>query len=205
MEKISTVIFDLGRVLVAIDFEAFPNALGLRTAESRAPFVPELAVASRLLETGKITTEEFLDRLFFLFDKRFTRGLLLSAWNEIIREDVPGIAALVARIQQQHHTAILSNTSPSHFEKAEREGEAVRLIPRRFLSYQVGAAKPDALIYRHVVEALGVPAAEVLFIDDLEENIIGAHHAGMNGIIFTDIQRLERDLIHWNILNTSPA
>ncbi len=46
-------------------------------------------------------------------------------------------------------------------------------------SHRLGIAKPDAAIYRHAVEGLGVPAGEILFVDDREENIVAARKAGM--------------------------
>lgn len=201
---ISTVIFDLGRVLVAIDFEAFPNALNLRTPESRAPYAAATAEAGHLYERGKISTDEFTERLFTIFGGRYTRRDLLSAWDEIIRVDVPGMAALVERVQARCATAMLSNTSSSHFEKAAHECATVQLVRRRFLSYEIGTAKPDPVIYKHVIDSLGVPPGEILFIDDLKENIDGAREAGMNGIIFTDIERLERDLYEWKVLTPPP-
>ena len=46
-------------------------------------------------------------------------------------------------------------------------------------SHRLGIAKPDAAIYRHAVEGLGVPVGEILFVDDREENIRAARVAGM--------------------------
>jgi glucose-1-phosphatase len=201
MKKISAVIFDLGRVLVDIDFNAFPNALELRTPEERAPYAEQAAAAGHLYELGRLTTEEFLDRLFLLFKERFTRERLLFAWNEIIRQDVPGMASIVERVQQSGHaTAMLSNTSRSHFEKAERDCLTVQRVKRRFLSYEIGTAKPSPEIYRHVITSLRLEPEEILFIDDLKENIDGARSAGIQGVIFSGVAQLERELVQWNIL-----
>jgi FMN phosphatase YigB (HAD superfamily) len=197
---ISTVIFDLGRVMVNIDFDAFPNALALSTPESRAPYRSAAAAHGRLYETGRLSTEEFIDRLFDVFHGRYTRDHLLFAWNEIIRDDVPGMTGIIERVQARCATAMLSNTSAAHFEKAERECATVRKITRRFLSFEIGAAKPSPEIYRHVIRELHEDPAQLLFIDDLQENIDAALEAGMNGLLFTDPACLERDLTQWNII-----
>ncbi|MGE5314707.1 MAG: HAD family hydrolase [Acidobacteriota bacterium] len=201
--RISAVIFDLGRVLVNIDFEAFPNALGLTTPESRAPYAGQAALLARLYETGRLSTDEFIERLFVLFNRRFERGHLLFAWNEIIREDVPGMADLVGRVQKHARTAMLSNTSQAHFEKAERTSRSVQLIAHRFLSYEVGVMKPERGIYEAVTRGLALPASELLFIDDLKENIDGAREAGMHGILFSDLSRLESELSLLGVLPPS--
>jgi putative hydrolase of the HAD superfamily len=52
-------------------------------------------------------------------------------------------------------------------------------------SHRLGIAKPDAAIYTHAAEGLDVPAAEILFIDDREENIAAARAAGMHAIQYT--------------------
>lgn len=203
MKKISTVIFDLGRVLVSIDFDAFPNALGLTTPESRMPFAAEAARAAHLYETGRLSTDEFLDRLQAIFGSRYTREQLRFAWDEIIREDIPGMAGLIRRVMPRAGTAMLSNTSASHFEKAVRTCTTVQMITRRFLSFELGVSKPDPIIYRRVIEDLCVPPGELLFIDDLAENIAGAEAAGMKGIVYTDIRSLESALAERNLLSPS--
>lgn len=199
MNAISTVVFDLGRVLVNIDFDAFPNALELQTPESRDPYRSDVAKVGRLYETGKISTKEYLDRMFDVFNKKFSREFLLFAYNEIIRDDVPGMMGIIELVQKRYTTAMLSNTSASHFEKAERECETVRKITRRFLSFEIGVAKPAPEIYRHVISELDVEPARILFIDDLQENIDGALDAGMNGLLFAGVEKLKIDLTHLNI------
>jgi putative hydrolase of the HAD superfamily len=46
-------------------------------------------------------------------------------------------------------------------------------------SWQVGAVKPDPEFFRRVVGMIGVPASEVLFVDDNESNVEGARAAGL--------------------------
>jgi FMN phosphatase YigB (HAD superfamily) len=58
----------------------------------------------------------------------------------------------------------------------------------------VGVAKPDAGIYLHAIEKLGIPPGEALFIDNLEENIRAAEAAGLHGIVFRNMEQLARDL-----------
>jgi putative hydrolase of the HAD superfamily len=56
----------------------------------------------------------------------------------------------------------------------------------RTFSHRLGIAKPDAAIYQHAAEGLGVPPSEILFIDDREENIMAARAAGMHAIQYID-------------------
>jgi len=45
--------------------------------------------------------------------------------------------------------------------------------------------KPDPGIFHHAAEEIGVPPEYCFFIDDLEENVLGAQRVGMDGYHFT--------------------
>jgi HAD superfamily hydrolase (TIGR01509 family) len=185
------ILFDLGRVLMNIDFEAFPNALGLFTKEQRAPFEVPVQKIIFLYELGKITTEEFLDTLYLIFEERFTRGQILEAFDAIIVNDNPEIIHFVQSVQKKYSIAVLSNTSPSHWEKILRVSSLIKLFPNTFTSFQLGALKPEKIVYEKVCQALKVQPHEVLFIDDLKENIDGAIAAGMHGVVFRSIDSIK--------------
>jgi putative hydrolase of the HAD superfamily len=55
-------------------------------------------------------------------------------------------------------------------------------------------AKPDPAIYRHTLDKLGVAAQEAIFIDDIPANIAAARALGIDGILFTTVEQLRRDL-----------
>jgi putative hydrolase of the HAD superfamily len=54
------------------------------------------------------------------------------------------------------------------------------------LSFDVGAVKPDAVIYEQCLEGLGTAPDRTLFLDDRLENVQGAEVLGMRAIQFTD-------------------
>jgi epoxide hydrolase-like predicted phosphatase len=192
---INVVLFDLGRVLMHIDFDAFPNGLGLYTKDQRAPYDAPLKPFIRLYEEGKMTTEEFLDGLFAIFDYRFPREQILEAFNGIIVADNQEIVPFVEHVKENFRIAVLSNTCACHWEKVEHISSILKLFPKEniFTSFEVGVMKPDPKIYDTVCTSLNVRSEEVLFIDDLAENVHGAVHAGMKGIIFRDVEQLQTD------------
>ncbi len=53
----------------------------------------------------------------------------------------------------------------------------------------VGVRKPDPEIYELTVTGLGVPAAECLFVDDIEVNCEAARAAGMTAVVFGDTEQ----------------
>ena len=92
-------------------------------------------------------------------------------------------------------TAILSNMGDTVLESIEREFQWVHGFDVLIWSFQLKMAKPDPAIYHAVLDRLGVPAEETLFIDDKQENIEAARKLGMTGVLFTSIERLREDLV----------
>jgi putative hydrolase of the HAD superfamily len=50
--------------------------------------------------------------------------------------------------------------------------------------------KPRPEIYQHVLDDLGISAAEAVFIDNREANVRGAEALGITGHLFTDVTAL---------------
>jgi putative hydrolase of the HAD superfamily len=76
-------------------------------------------------------------------------------------------------------TGILSNIGDAMELGVLGRFPALAEFSHHTFSHRLGIAKPDAEIYQHAVEGLGVPAREILFVDDREENIVAARKAGM--------------------------
>lgn len=189
--KTKVILFDMGRVLITIDFDAFPNALGLTTREQRAPYTSAAMKLEHLYECGKLTTEEFLDALYPLFERKFSREVLLDAYNRIIVEENSEIVPLVKKVKEQYRIALLSNTSDSHWKKSLSIAPVLSLFSERYTSFQLGAMKPEKGVYTKVAELLGVPTSSILFIDDVEENIDAAIAVGMKGIVYRSVEDLQ--------------
>jgi putative hydrolase of the HAD superfamily len=58
------------------------------------------------------------------------------------------------------------------------------------VSGELNLLKPHPEIYRHVLDDLGISAAEAMFIDNREPNVRGAQALGITGHLFTDVAAL---------------
>lgn len=92
-------------------------------------------------------------------------------------------------------TAILSNMGDNVLENVEREFGWIHRFDVLVWSFQLGIAKPDAAIYRHTLDRLGVAPEEALFIDDRPANIEAAKALGIPSIQFSTVERLRDELI----------
>jgi len=58
------------------------------------------------------------------------------------------------------------------------------LFERSFYSYELGCMKPDVLYFQRILASLPVAPGQILFIDDLEPNVIAARSVGIQAAQF---------------------
>ncbi|MEM9502151.1 MAG: HAD family phosphatase [Pseudomonadota bacterium] len=68
------------------------------------------------------------------------------------------------------------------------------LFDHAAVSAEIGVLKPDARIYRWLLNTAGLSAAECVFLDDVQRNVDGAKAVGMAAQLFTDAAQARRDL-----------
>lgn len=91
-------------------------------------------------------------------------------------------------------TAIISNISRFVGDYLRRTAPWANLFDHLCFSGELGIGKPGPAIYHACLKALGVPAAQTLFIDDREVNIVAARAVGMHGIVFHTPEQLQPEL-----------
>jgi putative hydrolase of the HAD superfamily len=110
----------------------------------------------------------------------------LRSWisvNPAIVEVLAGLKAGGTRL------ALLSNAGPdlgSYF----RHGPLGDFFAACYVSGELNLLKPDPEIYRHVLDDLGIGAADAVFIDNREPNVQGAESVGITGHLFTGVTSL---------------
>jgi putative hydrolase of the HAD superfamily len=83
-------------------------------------------------------------------------------------------------------TGILSNMGDAMEAGIVRRFAWMSGFTHSTFSHRVGSIKPEAAIYRDAIEGLGVPAEQVLFVDDREENVLAARANGMHALVYAD-------------------
>jgi putative hydrolase of the HAD superfamily len=63
-------------------------------------------------------------------------------------------------------------------------------------SHALNLAKPEPAIYLSAAQGLHTPPANILFLDDKEENIAAALAVGMQAILYTTYQAFEQEMQH---------
>ena len=199
MNKIQTVLFDLGNVIAYIDFSAFWRDLGFRP-EEMAPYTEGYTSFTQQYETGLISTERYLNELCAVFNQQFTTERLAQAFSYIIRNPVEGIADIIQKVSQTHKTALVSNTNEIHYSYTRSKVPVLTFLQKHYLSYQLHVMKPARGFYNAIIKDQGMLPSKLLFIDDIAENVKAAKSAGMQIIQFESTRQLETDLKKIGIL-----
>lgn len=188
LTNIKNIIFDLGKVILNLDFNASIKAfqkLGLSTAvlDNKQAYSDPVFYA---LEVGKVTPDEFCNQVRkVLNNPNLTNLQIEDAWYAMIL-DIPAIRVKkVLELGKKYQVYLFSNTNQIHIERlhtafrAEHGIDFPSLFVTDFYSHEIHARKPDLDSYQKVIKLSGVNPKETLFVDDLEKNILGAKKAGL--------------------------
>lgn len=81
-----------------------------------------------------------------------------------------------------------------HFEIIRDKVEIIKDFDWLFLSHEIGHRKPEKEIFEYAIDKTGIAPEKIIFIDDIQEFVEAAGRLGINGILYTDINNLKRDL-----------
>jgi len=189
--------FDLGKVLVDFSRERMYRQIG-EVAGVEPAAVERVIFDGGLqqdIELGKISGRQFYDAFCGHTGKRPDYNALERAGSDIFDLNL----SLLPIVSQLHQIScklgILSNTCNSHWEHCRRR---FKIIAASFsvhaLSYEIGAAKPDAAIFRAAAELAGFEPQEIFFVDDMAEHVAAARAVGFDAVQYTSASRLAAQL-----------
>jgi len=170
-KSISTIIFDVGGVLIQIDgVYALSQLLdGAQTSdEIQRIWVSSPSVIAH--ETGKISAEEFSIGVVRDLKLKIPPKKFIADFVNWASRPFPGTFELLDALPQELTIAALSNTSAAHWERIRSIGLAEK-FDQVYLSHEIGHLKPNVEPFEIALLGLGTPAEEVVFLDDNADNI----------------------------------
>ena len=195
MEHIKNVIFDLGGVIMNLNFnktfEAFKKLSGkdfsaIFSKSSQFDFVSDY-------EIGKISSALFRDKIREVLEIEVADKEIDHAWNAMLLDFPTQNLEYVKKVNRQKRTFILSNTNEIHKKEAEnilaKSHQNLKwedLAEKAYFSHIMGDRKPNESIFETLLEENNLKPQETLFIDDSPQHIVGAKKVGIQTIHLTD-------------------
>ena len=187
LEPPRAVIFDIGRVIIHVDFARAFEVLGKGAGHSDLQVMRALETDPRWpdWQEGRITPRDWYEHLTQKFKLSFSFDEFCRIWCSVLDPITILPELLFERLGATCSLALLSNIDPLHVAHIEATFPFVRHFPVRVYSCHVGASKPAPMIYHHALREVGALPQETMFIDDLRENVLAAAALGINAFHFT--------------------
>ncbi|HXS55684.1 MAG TPA: HAD family phosphatase [Hanamia sp.] len=200
MENIKNIIFDLGGVLLDIDYNLTRTAFE-KAGVAHFDDMYSQAAADQLfqkLETGKISEDNFYKELNHSTGMDLSPKEIRNAWNAMLLSFRENSLHALMELKDKYQLYLLSNTNFIHMEAFNGIYHSKRrafpfnaYFNKAFYSCEIGFRKPDAICYAWVIDHLKIDAAETLFIDDSVQNVEAAKRAGMKTAHLANGEKIE--------------
>ena len=155
------------------------------------------------LEEGTITAEEFRAQVLAESRPGSTDELVDKAMWHILVGMRPYKGKLLSKLAESYDLYLLSNNNSICMPRsrqifAEAGAPIDKVFKRSFLSYEMKALKPSEAFYKSVIEQIGLPAENMIFIDDSQKNVDGAVAAGLPAVYYqpgSDLSQLIAEVL----------
>jgi len=187
MKKYKAIIFDLGAVILNINYQNTIDEFTKLGVKNAATFYSKKVQTNLFnqIETGIISSNEFLKVL-----QKETNNAnitqLEQAWNAMLLDLPEERLQLIKKLKSNHTIFLLSNTNAIHINAFKKQlGDKkwlafCKLFDKMYLSHEVGLRKPDIEIFEYILTEQKLIAEEVFFIDDSPQHIASAKKLGIH-------------------------
>lgn len=165
-----TFLFDIGRVLLDFDFESSLVRL-LAAEEGSTARLERLLARKDEFEAGGVDMETYIAWALETLECPATKEEFMHAWRNIFTPNEPMWRCVRDLAAAGHRLILFSNTNAIHCPWIFETYPEFSLFPEAVLSFQAKAIKPQPEIYEYAVRTYGLDPAEVLYVDDLPDNI----------------------------------
>ena len=189
MNSVKNIIFDFGGVIIDIDFNKSIDAYNKLGANNFKEFYSQAQQTYLFdkLDTGEISTQQFLSELRNYLPPSVTDKQMIDAWNAILIGIPEHRIRLLERLKAKFRLFLLSNTNEIHYPEYTKELQdkfhyesLCVLFDKAYLSFEVGLRKPDPDFYKMVLQENNLDPSETLFIDDSIQNLEPAKKLGIH-------------------------
>jgi len=208
LNKINAIIFDLGGVILNLDYQKTVLELQMLVPSLDASTFygkeQQLSFYSHY-EIGKITSSELLQAFNQHYRVELNMKDFERAWNAMILDFPANRIDLIKRISTRKRVFLLSNINALHEEAVDVEyskiasGNFRSLFENIYYSHLTGMRKPDPQTFQTILDENKLSVSETLFIDDSHHHILGARSIGIPSVHLSKPKTLEDLLSELNL------
>lgn len=191
-KNIKNIIFDLGGVLLNIDYnlcvEAF-RKLGIKKFDSLYSKAKQNDLFDHF-EEGKISSPDFRNKMRKFLKPNISDQQIDDAWNAMLLDFPQERLEILFSLKKNHKIFLLSNTNEIHIKKFSEIlkrsfgwQNLSSVFEKEYFSHQIKMRKPHREIFELVLKENNLIAEETLFIDDSLQHIEGAMKTGINSLL----------------------
>ena len=187
MKNAKAIIFDLGGVILNIDYKltiAEFEKLGVKNADSFYSKKVQDPIFDKL-EAGAISPKEFLEQLQKECDNASIE-LVENAWNAMLLDLPQSRLNYIKTLKNNYQIFLLSNTNAIHIKAfknkigVEKWKAFSSVFDKMYLSHEIGLRKPNKEAFQIILEENKLKPNEVFFIDDSSQHIEEAKKLGIS-------------------------
>jgi len=199
-KNIKNIIFDLGGVLLNVDYhktsEAFQQ-LGVSNFDNLFSQFKSNELFEKL-ETGNISDNSFYQEIKKHCAPATSTVQIENAWNAMLLDFRKESIQFLSSIKSQYNIYLLSNTNSIHLEAFkkiftnETGLDSIDIFFKKsYYSHLIQKRKPHKETYQFVLQDGNMIAEETLFIDDSMNNIDSAKELGIITHLLLPTERIE--------------
>ncbi|MBE6274639.1 MAG: HAD family phosphatase [Bacteroides sp.] len=187
-KNIKNIVFDLGGVLIDLDFKSAINGLqkaGFTNVKEQLQAFDREGIFQKF-ELGEISADEFRASIRENSNVSLTDEEVDSLWNLMLLEIPREKLELILDLRSKYMVYLLSNTNSIHWDYVCKNAFNYRgfrmddYFEETFLSFEMHMAKPDKAIFEKMLQDANLLPEETLFIDDSEANCKAAEEVGIH-------------------------
>jgi len=201
MIKLNNIIFDLGGVLLDIDFNKVQQAfhrIGFTNFDQQYSQLQASHLFQKL-EMGKISENDFYHTLKKGSTQQINNEQIKNAWNSILQDFRTESMNFLQKLKKEYRIFLLSNTNSIHLNEINTilnqqlgVSELDYYFEKAYYSHKVGMRKPNSDVYQYVIKDAQLNPEETLFIDDTYVNIDAAKNLGFQTHLLIEGERIEK-------------
>lgn len=194
--------FDMGGVLIYYSIPDSIKEIARYFGVDEDVVKASMSELRPLVDVGKIDNNQFWAELLKKIGSDKDPEETEHIWSDsYIKKNpfVPGSMELVEQLKAAgYKVGMLSNIDPEH-GRINYGRHIFEHFDVALLSYEEGVRKPQPEAFQLLCDKLGALPKELIFIDDLPDNVAGANKFGATGILFEGHAKLVKRLAELGI------